>query len=75
MSGEYPNISPLPDEGPYAVEGELEPGMVLCVESYIGCARSRQGIKLEEQLLLTADGSERMSAEIPFDERLMSRVF
>ncbi len=75
MSGEFPNISPLPEDGPYRVEGELEPGMVLCVESYIGCAQSRQGIKLEEQLLLTANGSERMSAEIPFDERLMSRVF
>lgn len=75
MSGEFPNIPHLRGDQPYPLDGELEAGMVMCVESYIGCARTRQGIKLEEQLLLTESGVERMSAAVPFDDRLMPRVF
>lgn len=75
MSGEFPNI-PHPVAGvPYPLDGVVEAGMVLCIESYIGSARSAQGIKLEEQLLVTETGVERMSSEVPFDERLMPRLF
>ena len=63
------------EDGDYPLDGELEPGMVICIESYIGCARSGQGVKLEDQLLVTAEGTERMSANAPFDDRLMSPVF
>ena len=42
-------------------DGDLEPGMVLCVESYIGRLGGREGVKLEEQLLITATGSETLS--------------
>jgi Xaa-Pro aminopeptidase len=75
MSGEFPNIPHLNDNCPYPIDGELEAGMVLCIESYIGCARSGQGVKLEDQLLITETGVERMSASSPFDERLMGRMF
>ena len=75
MSGEFPNIPHLSADMPYPIEGEVEAGMVLCIESYIGCARSGQGVKLEDQLLITETGVERMSASAPFDERLMGRVF
>ena len=80
MSGEFPNIPHLSDnhpgaDMPYPIEGEVQVGMVLCIESYIGCARSGQGIKLEDQLLITKSGVERMSASAPFDERLMGRMF
>ena len=75
MSGEFPNIPQVVEDGDYPLDGELEPGMVICIESYIGCARSGQGVKLEDQLLVTAEGTERMSANAPFDDRLMSPVF
>lgn len=75
MSGEFPNIPHQREDMPYPIDGELEAGMVLCIESYIGCARSGQGIKLEDQLLITQTGVERMSASAPFDERLIGRVF
>jgi Xaa-Pro dipeptidase len=74
-SGEFPNIPHLSADMPYPIEGAVEAGMVLCIESYIGCARSGQGIKLEDQLLITETDLERMSASARFDERLMGRMF
>jgi Xaa-Pro aminopeptidase len=35
--------------------------MVICVESYIGDPEARQGIKLEDQYVITDDGSRRMT--------------
>ena len=50
--------------------GELEAGMMLCVEAYIGEVGGPDGIKLEDQLLVTEDGVENMVA-CPFDPLLM----
>ena len=44
--------------------------MVFCVESYIGSAGSGQGVKLEDQLLVTETGVEIMS-DYPFEDRLL----
>jgi Xaa-Pro dipeptidase len=35
--------------------------MVLCVESYIGRLGGREGVKIEEQVLITATGREQLS--------------
>ncbi len=70
MSGEFPNIPHRVDGEPYPLAGALEPGMVICVESYVGSKAAGQGVKLEEQLLVTDTGTERMSASVPFDARL-----
>ncbi len=48
----------------------LEPGMVICVEAYIGKQGSADGIKLEDQVLITEDGFENLT-RFPFDERLL----
>ena len=40
----------------------IEPGMALCVESFIGSQRGREGVKLEEQILVTETGVERISS-------------
>ena len=37
------------------------PGMILCVESYIGTSGGHEGVKLEEQILITQDGHETLS--------------
>ena len=44
------------DHGGY--DGVLEPGMVVSVESYVGRLGGREGVKLEEQLLITERGHE-----------------
>ena len=75
MSGEFPNIPHAITGQPYPLDGEVEAGMVICVESYIGSAESGQGVKLEDQLLVGANGSECMSAGVLFDQRLQSRTF
>jgi Xaa-Pro dipeptidase len=42
-------------------DARLEAHMVLCVESYIGAVGGREGVKLEEQVLLSEDGAEVLS--------------
>jgi Xaa-Pro aminopeptidase len=69
MSGEYPNIPHVVPGQPYPLPGAVEPGMIICVESYVGAAAAGQGVKLEEELLVTETGVERLSS-YPFDERL-----
>lgn len=69
MCDEYPQVKPS-FRGPAAYDATLEAGMVICVESYIGAVGERDGVKLEEQLLVTSDGYELLS-NYPFDERLL----
>ena len=52
-------------------DGVLEPGMVLCVESYIGRLGGHEGVKIEEQILITETGNEQLST-YPLDERLLA---
>jgi Xaa-Pro dipeptidase len=56
---------------PYPQEGVLEPGMTLCVESYIGEVGGSEGVKLEQQVLVTATGSELLST-FPLEESLLT---
>ncbi len=48
------------------VNGELREGMVLCVESYAGEKGGREGVKLEQQILVTDAGPELLS-EFPLE--------
>ncbi len=49
---------------------DLEPGMFLCSEAYIGTVGGAFGIKLEDQVMITEDGVENLT-RCPFDEKLM----
>jgi Xaa-Pro dipeptidase len=69
VSGEGPNLGPAVDGVPYQVPGEFVPGMVICVESYLGDAALGFGIKLEDQYVVTDHGTELMTAAA-FDARL-----
>ena len=69
MAGEWPNIPHTKPGTTYPLTGRLEPGMVICLESYIGWDRSGEGVKLEDQFLILEDGVQRMST-YPFDPRL-----
>lgn len=68
MTGEYPFIHHA-DHGPETPDGVFRPGMTVCVESYIGDEAGGEGVKLEEQVLITDTGVERLSA-FPYDDRL-----
>ncbi len=43
-------------------DGVLEEGMTLCVESFIGVEGGKEGVKLEEQVLITEYGIEQLSS-------------
>lgn len=70
MTGEYPYLYHHQDFAEAGYEGEILPGMTLCVESYIG-AETGEGVKLEQQLLVTETGTELLS-EFPFENALLA---
>jgi len=70
MTGEYPYLyhhGDFPDAG---YDGIVEPGMTLCVESFIGEADGKEGVKLEQQVLVTETGIELLS-QFPFEDELL----
>ncbi|MEM7427220.1 MAG: dimethylsulfonioproprionate lyase DddP [Pseudomonadota bacterium] len=67
---EWPAIKYPQDFVERGYPGVLEPGMMLCVEAYIGAVGGEFGIKLEDQVLITETGYENLTF-CPFDERLM----
>lgn len=71
LADEYPTLPHAVDWTDDTPDGTLRPGMVLCVESYIGRLGGREGVKIEEQVLITPSGNEKLSS-YPLDERLIS---
>jgi Xaa-Pro aminopeptidase len=51
-------------------EGCFEAGMVVCLECFAGRKGAPHGVKLEDQVVVTKKGIERLST-YPFDERLL----
>ncbi len=70
MTGEYPYLYHHADFGASGYDGEIQPGMTLCVESYIGEQGGQEGVKLEQQLLVTETGTRLLSL-FPFEETLL----
>lgn len=71
MTGEYPYLyhrTDFPDAG---YDGIIEPGMTLCVESFIGEEHGKEGVKLEQQVLITGTGTELLS-RFPFEEGMLN---
>ena len=69
MCDEYPMVKPwFKGENPY--DCELQAGMVVCIESYMGPKGERDGVKLEQQVLITDDGYEPLT-QYPFEESLL----
>jgi len=61
LADEYPTLPHASDWTDDTPDGVLEPGMTLCVESYIGRLGGHDGVKLEEQVLITKQGHEVLS--------------
>lgn len=61
MCDEYPKIAYPQDWDRQGYDGVIEEGMVLCIESYVGAERGKEGVKLEEQVLVTSTGYEMLT--------------
>ncbi len=72
LADEYPTLPHGTDWTEDTPDGVLEAGMVMCVESYIGRLAGDEGVKLEDQILITESGTEPLS-RYPLDERLNRR--
>lgn len=62
LADEYPSIKHWSMFEERGYDGMVKEGMTLCVESYIGTQGGSDGIKLEEQVLITANGNRRLSS-------------
>lgn len=74
MHGETPLVAHHMDFDRFSKDGILEPGMVVSVESYIGEVGAADGVKLEEEVLVTETGIEKLS-RYPFDDALLGREY
>jgi Xaa-Pro aminopeptidase len=70
MHGETPFIAHAMDFETYGREGTIEPGMVVSVESYIGEKGGQEGVKLEEEILVTEKGPVLIS-RFPYEDELL----
>ncbi len=69
MCDEYPHLHQGYRE-PIEFDNHLQQGMVICVESYIGAVGEPNGVKLEQQVLVTEEGYELLST-MPYETALM----
>jgi Xaa-Pro aminopeptidase len=67
LADEYPSIKHWVDFPEKGYDGILEAGMTLCVESFVGVEGGKEGVKLEEQVLVTEEGAELLSC-YPLEE-------
>lgn len=72
LCDEYPAVFYREDFEATGYDGAFEPGMTICVESYMGEVGGREGVKLEQQVLITETGTELLS-DFPFEENLLGR--
>lgn len=70
MGDEWPSIPWPMDWEKAGYDGALEENMVICVESFIGSEHGGEGVKLEEQVVVTRDGYQQMST-FPFEDELL----
>lgn len=70
MCDEYPAIYHRWDWDRVGYDGVIEENMTLCVESFIGAEGGHEGVKLEEQVLITGSGAQCLS-RFPFEEELL----
>ncbi len=67
LADEYPSIKHRADFAAKGYDGPIAAGMTLCVESFIGAEGGKEGVKLEEQVLITEDGAKCLSS-YPMEE-------
>jgi Xaa-Pro aminopeptidase len=66
---EYPSIAYVEDYPSWGYDGVFVENMVVSVESYLGERGGAEGVKLEQQVLITADGARSFS-KTPIEDAL-----
>ena len=72
LCDEYPSLRYPEDWDECGYDGELEPGMCLCVEVYFGEVGGPCGVKLEDQVVITETGYENLTT-YPFEDSLLGQ--
>jgi Xaa-Pro aminopeptidase len=72
MADEYPHCAYQEDFEKSGYDEAFEPGMTICVESYVGEVGGEEGVKLEQQVLITETGTLLLST-YPFEDDLLER--
>ncbi|MDE0308434.1 MAG: M24 family metallopeptidase [Acidiferrobacterales bacterium] len=62
LTDEYPAIKYIFDFDEHEIDGIFEVGMALSIESFIGSAHGGEGVKLEEQVVITDTGCRKLSS-------------
>lgn len=70
MTCEYPYLYSKRDYDEFGYDGVIEPGMTLSIEAYLSEEGGSEGVKLEDQVLITEIGIERLS-QFPFEKALL----
>lgn len=71
LCDEYPSLY-FPEDYPQTgYDGVFEPGMFICVETYCGAVGGREGVKLEQQVLITETGYDDIT-QYPFEKKLIA---
>ena len=70
LDDEGPSAAFADDPSPPNPDREILPGMVLCLEAYFGAEDEPEGVKLEDQVEVTADGC-RVQIPYPFSPVLL----
>ena len=71
LCDEYPSIRYPEDVAEHGYGGTVEVGMTLCVEAYTGEVGGLEGVKLEEQVVVTDEGCVTLSSA-PFEEAFLN---
>lgn len=71
LCDEYPAIYYPEQLESSGYDGIVEAGMVFCVEAYVGAVGGINGVKLEEQVVVTETGFDQMS-KYPFEAKFLS---
>ncbi len=66
LADEYPSVKHAVDYHKRGYDAPLEAGMTICIESFIGVEGGKEGVKLEEQVLITDSGPKPLSS-YPFE--------
>ena len=61
LCDEYPSVRYPEDVEAHGYSGSFVPGMTLCVEAYVGAVGGQEGVKLEEQVVVTETGCAPLS--------------
>ena len=71
LCDEYPSVRYPEDVDAHGYSGSFVPGMTLCVEAYVGAVGGQEGVKLEEQVVVTETGCAPLS-QYPYEKALLA---